>query len=123
MVDVTIAEVSGIDFSQITGFNVILIGSPNHMGSATANIKKFIDELGTLNLEGKQVVVFDTYMKDDFEKAVKKMEKQIREKAPGLKLVTPSLSIRVNGTKGPIADDELAKCQAFGAKISALIKE
>lgn len=50
-------------------FDTILISSPNHMGRPTRSIRKFVDKLGKLNLEGKQVAVFDTYLGGDFEKA------------------------------------------------------
>ncbi len=88
------------------------------MGGPTGGIKKFINELGRLEVKGKYAAVFDTYMAKDFEKAVKKMEKQIVEKAPGLTLVAPGLSIRVDGMKGPISEGELPKCKAFGVNIA-----
>ena len=50
------------------------------------------------------------------------MERKISEKAPGLKLFTPGLSIRVEGMKGPIAEGELPKCKEFGVKIATQIK-
>ena len=120
--DVTLNELKEVDLSQLVDFDAILIGSPNHMGRQTRGIRKFIDELGKLKLEGKLAAVFDTYLGGDFEKAVKKMEKQITEKAPGLRLVTPGLSIRVEGTKGPIAEGELPKCKQFGVKIAAQLE-
>jgi flavorubredoxin len=106
------------DLNRMGDFDTILIGSPNHMGRATRSITKFIDKLGKLNLEKKRGAVFDTYLGGDFEKAVKKMEKQLREKAAGIRLVAPGLSIGVGGMKGPIADGELPKCKEFGAKIA-----
>ena len=51
------------------------------------------------------------------------MEKQIGEKAPGLKLLAPGLSIRVGGMKGPITQGELPKCKDFGVKIANLLKD
>jgi hypothetical protein len=69
-------------------------------------------------LKAKWVAVFDTYLGEDFEKAVKKMEKRIGEKVPGLKLMTSGLSIRVGGTKGPIVEGELPRCKDFGKKIA-----
>jgi len=59
----------------------------------------------------------------DLEKAVKKMEKQIGEKAPGLKLLAPGLSVRVDGMKGPITQGELPRCKDFGVKIANLLKD
>jgi len=121
-IETVLSEVKEVNLNQLTDFDVVLVGSPNHMGGATRSIRKFIDKLGKLNLEGKLAAVFDTYLGRDFEKAVKKMEKQIGQKVPGLKLVTPGLSIRVEGMKGPITEGELPKCKDFGAKIAAQLK-
>lgn len=121
-VEAVLRELKEVDQNQLTEFDAILVGSPNHIGSATRSIRKFIDKLGKLNLEGKLVAVFDTYLGGDFEKAVKKMEKQISEKVPGLKLVAPGLSIRVEGMKGPITEGELTKCKEFGVKIATQLK-
>ncbi len=121
-IETVLSEVKEVDLNRLTDFDVILVGSPNHMGGATRGVKKFIDKLGKLNLEGKLAAVFDTYMGKDFEKAVKKMEKQIREKVPGLKLAAPGLSVRVEGYYGPIAEGELPKCKEFGVKIASQMK-
>ena len=114
----TIYELKEINPKQPPDFDMVLIGSPNHMGRHTGGIKKFINGLGKLDVKGKYAAVFDTYMAKDFEKAVKKMEKQIVEKAPGLTLAAPGLSIRVDGMKGPISSDELPKCKEFGVNIA-----
>jgi len=120
--EAVLTEVSKVDLNQIDGFDTILVGSPNHIGRATRSIRKFIDKLGKLSLEGKQGAVFDTYLGRDFEKAVKKMEKQIHEKVPTLKIMSPGLSIKVQGMKGPIVEGELAKCSEFGKKIAAQLE-
>jgi flavodoxin len=121
-VEATLSETKDVDPSQITSLDAILIGSPNHMGGATRGIKKFIDSLGKLKLEGKLVAVFDTYAGGDYEKAVKKMEKQLADKAPGLKLASPGLSLRVEGVRGPLAEGELLKCKEFGVIIASQLK-
>jgi flavodoxin len=121
-VEATLSTPKEFDPNQLTDFDAIIIGSPNHMGGATRGIKKFIDKLGKLKTEGKLVTVFDTYGGMDYEKAVKKMEKQIAEKAPGLKLSSPGLSIMVEGVRGPIAEGELPKCKEFGVIIANQLK-
>lgn len=121
-VETVLNELKEVDLNQLAEFDGILVGSPNHIGGATRSIRKFIDELGKLNLEGKLAAVFDTYIGKDFEKAVRKMEKQISEKVPDLKLVAPGLSIRVAGMKGPIVEGELPKCKEFGVKIATQLK-
>jgi len=122
-VETVLAELKEVDLSQLDGSDAILIGSPNHMGGATRNIRKFIDALGKPDLEGKLAAVFDTYLGGDFEKAVKKMEKRISEKVPALKLAAPGLSIRVEGMKGPITEGELSKCKEFGLKMAKQLKD
>ena len=121
--EAVLAEVNGVDLNQIDEFDTILVGSPNHMGGATRSIGEFIGKLGKLNLQSKRGAVFDTYLAKDFEKAVKKMEKQMGEKVRGLTLVAPGLSIMVDGMKGPITDGELPKCKEFGIKIATQMKE
>ena len=121
-VKTVLSELKEVDLNQLNEFDAILVGSPNHIGNATKNIRKFIDGLGKLDLEGKLTAVFDTYIGNDFAKAVKKMEKQMSKKAPGLKLAAHGLSIKVEGMKGPITEGELSKCREFGVKISTQLK-
>jgi flavodoxin len=91
-------------------------------GSATRDIKKFIDKLGKLKLEGKLTAFFDTYAGKEYEKVVKKMENQLSEKAPGLKIASPGLSIRVEGMRGPLSEGELPNCKEFGVIIANQLK-
>jgi len=122
-IETVIEELKEVDLDKIAGYDAILIGSPNHYGGPTKGIMNFIDNLGKLNLEGKLVAVFDTYLgKGFFEKAVKRMEKRINEKVPGLKQTGPRLSVEVQGSKGPIVDRELPKCKEFGRNIAAQLK-
>lgn len=83
-VKVSLKELKEVDFNGISSYDAVLIGSPNHVGGPTRGVKGFIDNFGKLPLEGKKFAVFDTYMGRDFEKAVKKMEKRISERAPAL---------------------------------------
>ena len=119
--EVTISNMKEIDLKKIINYDAFLMGSPNHMGGPTRTAKKFIDKLGKLTLN-KLAAVFDTYMHKDFDKAVKKMEEKINDKAPGLKIVTHGLSIRVEGMKGPIAEEEFPKCREFGKQVATQIK-
>ncbi len=121
-VEATLSTPKELDPNQLSDFDAIIIGSPNHMGSATRGIKKFIDKLGKLKLEGKLVAVFDTYAGGEYEKAVKKMEKWLSEKASGLKIASPGLSIRVEGVRGPLSEGELPKGKEFGVIIANQLK-
>lgn len=93
--EVSIKKLREADPSEVSEYDVILIGSPNHFGGPTRGIGRFIDKLGKLQLQDKMFVTFDTC----FEKAVRKMERRVKEKAPGLKQLSPGLTGPVR--KGP----------------------
>ncbi|MHA2180416.1 MAG: flavodoxin family protein [Promethearchaeota archaeon] len=115
---ITFRNVEDFDPNKDEAYDLILIGTPNHMGKPTKPIKKFIQDLPKASLKVSSFSVFDTYMFKDFEKTVKKMEKKINELMPNLTKASPGLSIRVAKTKGPILDDELPKCKEFGVKLA-----
>jgi len=121
-IEVAISDVKDTDPKQAADYDAILIGSPTHFGGPVRGINKFIDSLGKLDLKAKCAAVFDTYLGEDFEKSVKKMEKRISEKVPRLKLITTGLSIKVDGMKGPVTDGEFPKCKNFGKKIASQLK-
>jgi flavodoxin len=121
-IETAISDVKDTDPKRAAEYDAILIGSPTHFGGPVRGINKFIDKLGKLDLKTKWTAVFDTYLGEDFEKSVKKMETRIREKAPKLKLITSGLSIRVDGMKGPVTDGELPKCKNFGKQIATHLK-
>ena len=120
--ETTISDVEETDPKKAADYDAILIGSPTHFGGPVRGINKFIDKLGKLDLKAKWVAVFDTYLGEDFEKSVKKMEKRISEKVPRLKLITSGLSIRVDDMKGPVTDGEFPKCRDFGKRIANQLK-
>jgi len=49
------------------------------------------------------------------------MEKRLGERVPGLALVVPGLSVRVEGSRGPIAEGELPRCRDFGRRLADLL--
>ncbi|MCJ7769825.1 MAG: flavodoxin domain-containing protein [Dehalococcoidales bacterium] len=122
-IEAILSEVKQVNFDDVIAADAILIGSPNHMGRATKSIRSFIDELGKINLNYVPVAVFDTCFSRECEKAVKKMEKQITEGVLSLKLITPGLSVKVKGTKGPILEEELPRCREFGVKFGEVVEE
>ncbi len=121
-IEIVLSELKEVDLNKVTDYDAILIGSPNHWGGPTRGVRKFIDKLSKPNLERKLFAFFDTCLGTDFEKAVKKMEKRINEKIPGLKQIAPGLSIKVGGMKGPLVEDDLSKCREFGNRIATQIE-
>jgi len=121
--EVELAQVKKVERGRLAEFDIILIGAPNHIGRATRNTRKFTDQIADMGLEGKLVAFFDTYIATDFGKAVGKLERQLEKKAPHIEVVSPGLSIKVDGIKGPVSEGELPKCREFGIKLANMMKE
>jgi flavorubredoxin len=64
-IEIVIRDIEELVLDNIPDFDLVLIGSPNHMGGPVRRINRFIDKLGELNASGK-AAVFDTYMGGDF---------------------------------------------------------
>ena len=119
-----VINVNDVDYSKVKDFDAIIIGSPTWAGNCTDTIKNFVDGLAELSLNGKFYAVFDTNSGIPLlSKAVKKMEKLISKKLPSFKKILPGLPVRVKGTKGPIVEGELPKCQNFGKEIALNLQQ
>lgn len=115
--EVSIENVNDVDLSKSDIYDLLLIGSPNHVGGPTKSVKNFLKNLTDAPLKAKSIAVFDTYMKKQIGKVVKKMEQQISKKLPDSKILSPGLSIKVGGMKGPIVEEDLPKCKEFGEMV------
>jgi len=115
---VLIENVKDVNLEKDETYDLMLIGSPNQVGSHIGPVKKFIKKLASAPLKGNNYAVFDTYAGKDFEKVTNKMEKQITKVLPNMKRVSSGLSIKVGGMKGPIVDEDLPKCKEFGIKLA-----
>jgi len=113
-----VVNVKDSDLSEDKTYDLVLIGSPNHMGTYTKSIKKFVNNLSSTTVKVNSFAVFDTYTGKSFEEAVKKMEKLLTENFPNSTIALPGLSIKVSGMKGPIVEEDLSKCKEYGIKLA-----
>ncbi|MEM2631737.1 MAG: flavodoxin family protein [Candidatus Bathyarchaeia archaeon] len=116
--EVSLQKLKEADLDKITDYDVILLGSPNHMGGPARSVKGFIDMLGKLRLEGKKFAVFDTYMGKDFEKAVKKDGEKNKRKISWIKEGGFWLIDKSSGDKRPHCRRRTAKMQRVWKKDS-----
>jgi flavorubredoxin len=119
-IEAAIGYVKEANVKKVADYDVIVLGAPNHMGRPSRAIKKFVDTLSELSLRAKYVAVYGTYAGRirAVDRAVKKLEKMVEKKLPNVNLISPSLSVRVNGVTGPIVEGELPKCVDFGKRIA-----
>ncbi len=124
-VDAAIGYVKETEPGSLSKYDVIIFGAPNHMGRPSRTMKKFVDKLGKIHLRANGVAVFGTYAGRErpVDRAVKKLERMAQKQLPNVSLILPSLSVRVNGVKGPIMEGELPKCVEFGRKLVSQLKQ
>ena len=124
-VETSIGYVKEIDIAKLADYDALVLGAPNHMGRPSQTIKRFVNRLAKLDLKAKNMAIFGTYAGKirDPDRAVKKLEKTAEQKLPNLKLILPSLSVRVHGIPGPVAEGELPKCKDFGRRIANQLKQ
>ena len=112
-----VVNVKNFEFNKDKAYNLILIGSPNHGGYHTKKIKEFISNFSKSSIEVNSIAGFDTHTGKYFN-AVKKMEKQINKIFPNSTNTLPGLSVKLNGIKGPIVEDNLPECKEYGIKLA-----
>lgn len=123
-IDVNVLKVNDVDRETLKDYKTFVIGSPTYAGRPAKSIRKFINTLTEQGLEGKKIVMFDTYTGDGsgpkgpLQRAVKKMEKRIQKQATSAKIIVDGLQIAVKGIEGPIIEGELEKCKAFAKEIA-----
>ena len=124
-IETDIGYVKEISVGNVADYDAIVLGAPNHMGRPSRTMKKFVDRLAELDLKAKNAAVFGTYAGKErlVDRAVKKLGKMVEKKLPNLTLISPGLSIRVNGIPGPLVEGELPKCKDFGRRIANQLKQ
>jgi flavodoxin len=125
--EVIVDNVKDINLKKEDFYDLILIGSPVHFGKHVGSVKKFINKLPKSKLKLKAYTVFNTYMGGDSEtteegvcsytKMLDKIEQQLGKMMPDLTKASSGLSIKVEGMKGPIVNEDLPKCKDFGIKL------
>ena len=118
--EATMGYAKEMDAGKVADCDAIVLGAPNHMGRPSRTMKSFVDRLAEFDLKARDMAVFGTYAGRvrNVDRAVKKLEKMLEKKLPNLNLISPSLSVRVNGVRGPLVEGELPKCVDFGQKIA-----
>lgn len=105
--------VESADVNEVATCCAIFVGSPNHIGGPTRRVRRFIRNLAAFDLSDRRVCFFDTYIGGDFGRAVGKMHNEFKARNDTADTLSPGLSLRVKGMKGPLAEGELAKVEDF----------
>ncbi|MFX1561593.1 MAG: flavodoxin family protein [Promethearchaeota archaeon] len=121
-VDCIVKKTGEIHTDDLCEYDAILLGCPNHNQGPALNLVKFIERASIVHLEDKMGAAFDTYTGGNKDIAVTKLKAKIRDKLPGIELID-SLSAKVTGRKGPLADNEESRALDFGNQFAKRIAE
>lgn len=115
-VEVECKNVKETRAEEAVSSDLVVLGSATHAGSMTGKMRRFIKQLKKFEVKHKKAAAFDTRFANVKKGALGKIEKILEDM--GVKVVVPGLSVIVSGVRGPLRDEEVEKCKAFGQKLS-----
>jgi flavodoxin len=120
-VECKVTKTYEIHTDDLTDYDIILFGCPNHNQEPARNMIKFIERAAIVNLEGKRGAAFDTYTGGNKGIALSKLEQFIQKHLDGFVLNLKGLSIEVMDRKGPLVDGAINESQEYGRKIVKML--
>ena len=126
--DVSTIQVKQVKQEQVTGVNIIVVGSPTRAFRHTEAIGSFIKNIPSNGLAGVKVAAFDTRISVEdtnsgflrfvmklFGYAAKPIADKLRKK--GGSLIIPPEGFIVNDSEGPLKEGELERATEWAGKI------
>jgi flavodoxin I len=109
--EVKVARVGQVSPSELTTFDLVVIGSPTHGGRPTEAITGLLDQLAASALQGVKVAAFDTRIPAKWVRIFGYAGPRIADslKGKGATLVAPAEGFIVKGTEGPLKDGQLER--------------
>lgn len=112
-----VANVKTIDARQVLRHDVLVFGTPNHRGAPTPPMRRLLQSLGDADLRRRRFAFFETNWGLARGRAVGRMEQVLRDRNPFGFPSFMSLSVALQGPRGPIRPGELSQCYALGRSI------
>jgi flavodoxin I len=126
--DVDVRRVCDVRPEQLTGLNLLIVGSPTRAFRPSPSISGFLKSIPANSLYGIKSASFDTRISPDdtnsrvlrfmvslFGYAAKPISEKLRNK--GAEIITAPEGFFVTGTEGPLKDGELEQAAAWAKKI------
>jgi flavodoxin len=121
-VDVDCMRVSAVKFDELSGYDLLVVGSPVHAWSASKPIKAFLERLKSAEgLSGKKAFALDTKMSRSrlAGSAGGKIEGKL--KSLGLTIVKPHASTVVKGREGSLEEGAEETFKQLGAELAKMM--
>ena len=122
--EVRTVKISEAKLGDITGINLLIVGSPTQGANATIAIQEFIKNLPDNSLKGVKYSTFDTRMTNKiirmFGYASPKIAKGLEGK--GATQTVQPVGFWVKGRKGPLKEGELERATKWAENIANALK-
>lgn len=121
-VDVDCLRVDAVKFDELSGYDLLVVGSPVHAWSASKPIKAFLERLKSAEgLSGKKAFALDTKMSRSrlAGSAGGKIEGKL--KSLGLTIVKPHASAVVKGREGSLEEGAEETFKQLGAELAKMM--
>ena len=119
--DVKTVSVSDFKSKDLTGINLLVVGSPILAFRPSEKTGKFLASLSAGQLKGIQAASFDTRVRIFFHgDAAGKIAKGLEQ--AGAEIVVEPCGFIVEGREGPLADDAVAKAKEWAGSIKSKVK-
>ncbi len=129
--EVTIAKIGAVQPDQLSGIQLLIVGSPTQQFRSTAAMRTFLESIPANGLKGIKVAAFDTRLTQaEINKnavlpffvriygfAARRIARQLQKK--GGELVLPAEGFLVEGMKGPLVQGEVERAEAWARKLFA----
>jgi flavodoxin len=126
---VEVLKVGEADPQQVSGLQILIVGSPTRAFSPTPDTKSFLNRIPRNALQGIKVAAFDTRVSIEevdsailnlfvkiFGYAAKPIAKRLERR--GGSLVLPPEGFIVGGTEGPLGEGERERAAAWAKKVA-----
>lgn len=129
--DVESHRIGDVQPDELTGIDLLIVGSPTQKFSPTSATKGFLKSIPSNALNGIKVAAFDTRITEEEIKAHGFLSKMVdifgyaadpisdRLKKKGGEVVMPPEGFTVEGTEGPLTDGELERAMEWAKRILA----
>jgi len=128
--EVEVRRVTDVSPDQLTGYDLVVVGSPTRAFRPSPNTKAFLNAIPAGGLQGVKVTTFDTRVSPEdagsavlkffvklFGYAAEPMAKKLQQK--GGALVIPPEGFYVLGSEGPLRDGELDRAANWARQMVA----
>jgi flavorubredoxin len=122
---VDILKIGEFNHSNIQNYELLCLGGPTHIARISENMRAFLDDIKSVNLQGKRGFCFGTRMESkmnifDINGSAKKIESKLKKK--GVKIAKKAVNVLVEGREGPLVEGSERNFIEIGYELGGILQ-